>query len=166
MLFRSMDEYEELYASVAPDMVPYLLTTQVEARLLREFNKWPTDWEKWIEIQGPHFLTTQYIERVAQLKKISPLADTGGRYAEIGQPDAKQLTYELEGFGNLYGIDFRTLRSDRLGYFKKFGEILGTSAASRLHEYIYITNLQDNPTLTEDSVALFHAGSQDRKSVV
>jgi hypothetical protein len=150
-----MDDLRELVGSIAPDMVDELLSQQMTATMLLETMKWPETWHSWVTREQTHFLTTQYIERVDQLGMLGSLEESGDRYAELGAPSAKELSYTLGGFGNILGVDLRTIRSDRLKYFDKLGEAMGRSAMSRLHYWLYITMLQANPTLTEDSNALF-----------
>lgn len=150
-----LDELRELVAAVAPDMVDELLTQQMTATMLAEVAKWPETWHSWVSRESTHFLTTQYIERVNQLPMIGALNEQGDRYSELASPTATELSYSLGGFGNTMGVDLRTIRSDRMKYFDKLGEAMGRAAMSRLHYWLYITMLQDNPTLAEDSHALF-----------
>ena len=153
--FMRMDDLAELVGSVAPDMVDQLTTMQMQSSLLLESTKWSDNWKQWWERDSTHVLTTQYVERMAQMKPISPLNETGDRYAEVAPPQGTELSYTIGGFGNTIGVDFRTIRSDRHNYWKKLGEIFGRGGMSRLHTFLYVTMLQGNPTLAEDSNTLF-----------
>jgi len=159
--FMRLDRMHKLTASISPDMVPKLLTQRVTAKLIEAYTKWPDTWRKWVTVEESDYLDEQILIMVEQFKMIDPLSETGGRFNQIPAPKIGEIPYTIGGFGNIIGVDLRTHRSDRLGYFDRLGTGLGVAAASRLHEYIYITNLQDNPT-AHDSHSLFSTISGTR----
>lgn len=159
-----LDTLAKLAASVAPDMVENMLTNNITATLLEAFYAWPDSWKLWTQQGSSEYLDTQTIEVVAQLGMIDKLRDTGGEYNLKHIPDATPITYNIYGYGSLASADLRTLRSDRLDYFDDMGDRFGRAAVSRLHESIYIDNLQSNPTVY-DGNSLFdqtnHANDMD-----
>lgn len=154
--FMRLDRLHKLVASVSPDMVPALLTQRVTAKLVEAYAVWPDTWKQWTQVEESDYLDEQVLIMVEQMKMIDPLDETGGRFNQLPPPTAGDVTYKIGGFGNIIGVDLRTHRSDRLGYFDRLGESLGRAAASRLHEYLYITSLQSNPAI-HDGHSLFDA---------
>jgi len=149
-----LDKLQSLMASISPDLVPYLLTQNITAKLLKAYHAWNDDW-KLVTTQGKSdYLDTQYLERMAQLGMVGKLKTTGEDFRELNVPDADQITYDINGYGNMVTVDLRTKRSDRLGYFSDLGESMGRACVSRLHQTIFVDFLQGNPTV-DDSNSLF-----------
>lgn len=135
-----------LMGSISPDMVTNLMTQNITAKLKEAFMKWPTTWNLWIGKDKSDYMDDQVREIVAQIGMIPALADSGGRFQEIKAPSISEISLSIEGFGGFFSADLKTRRSDHLNYFNKMGARLGRAGVSRLHEYIYVTMLQGNPT--------------------
>jgi hypothetical protein len=149
-----LDRLDQLAASISPSMVTNALTNNITAKLEEAFYTWPDTWKLWTRQGKSERLDRQVIEVIGQLGMIDKLQETGGEYNIKRIPDAQEVGYNIYGYGNIAVVDFRTLTNDRLGYFAKLGERLGRAAVSRLHQSIYIDNLQANPTFY-DGNALF-----------
>jgi len=148
------DKFRNLVASIGPDLVTELMTTNMTAKLVEAYHDWPETWKKWIEIDKTEYMNDQVRERMAQLGMVPALKDTGGRFQEIAAPQGQELTFSVDGYGGYIPVDLRTRRSDHLGYFNKIGTRLGRAEISRFHQYLYINMIQANPTHS-DGYSLF-----------
>lgn len=137
---------DRLGGSIGPDRVTNLLTQNITAKLKESYAKWPTTFQQWITRDKSDYLDSQVREVVAQIGMIPALADTGGTFQEIAAPTISEISFDISGYGGFMSVDMKTQRSDHLNYFSKLGTRLGRAAVSRLHTYIYVTMLQDNPT--------------------
>ena len=155
-----LDKLHRLAASVNPDLVPYILTQNITAKLIEAYHSWGDDWRKICTVGRSEYLDQQVLERVPQLGMIDKLSDNGEELNLMAIADAAQITYNIYGYGQMIEADLRTHRSDRLGYFDDLGDRLGRAVISRLHQTIFIDALQSSPTL-EDSNALFDNTNHD-----
>lgn len=152
----SMVDGSRLAGSIGPDMVTNLITQNITAKLSEAFAIWPDTWKSWVATDGSDYTDKQVRTVVAQLGMIASLKETGGRIQEMAPPKASEVEFEIEGFGGILPIDMRVQKSDRLKYFSQIGDRLGRAGVSRLHEYIYITQLQASPALTDGSLLFAH----------
>lgn len=149
-----VDKLRKLVASIGPDHISNILTTNITANLSEAYWSWGTDWKDWIDIGRSDYLDTQVVERIPRLDMVPMLKTQGDTFQELTIRNATEISYEIEGAGGIQSVDLRTKRSDRLDYFDKLGARLGDSMGSRLHEWMYITMLRDNPT-HDDGNSLF-----------
>ena len=159
-----LDRFSRMIASVSPDMVPNMLTQNITANLLDSYYNWGDAWRKICTVGKSDYMDSQILERVSQLGMIDKMADSGEELNYLGLTDADEISYSVDGYGDLVVVDMRTKRSDRLGYFDNLGKALGKATASRLHESIFVDFLQSNPTVDDDN-SLFdeteHANDMD-----
>jgi hypothetical protein len=143
-----MDRFRE---SIGPDHFDYLLTEKMGARLAKGYAIWPSTWRDLVTIGKPNDLLSNYIEKVAPFANLDKLSETGGVFQEIDTPPDIEISYSCSGWGNLIVADFRTIRTDRLGWFGKMAEEAGKAATRTFHKWFFDTMLQANPTVADDN---------------
>lgn len=146
-----MDRFRE---SIGPDHFDYLLTEYMNARLAKGYQIWDDTWKQLVTIGRPSDMLNVYIERVGAFANLDQLAKTGGVFQEIDTPSDAEISYSCSGWGNLIVADFKTIRTDRLGWFKKVSEEAGKAAVRTFHAWLFGTMLQANPTV-DDGNSLF-----------
>jgi hypothetical protein len=159
-----LDRLQRLAASVNPDLVSNLLTQNITAKLVEAYHSWGDDWRKIVTVGRSEYLDTQVLERVPQLGMIDKMVESGEELNLMSIKDAEEISYSIYPYGTMVEADLRTHRSDRLGYFVDLGDRLGRAVIARLHQSIFIDQLQSSPTL-DDSNSLFdntnHANDLD-----
>lgn len=141
-----MDRFRE---SVGPDDFDVMLTDRMNARLAKGWQAWDIPWEGLVNVAGPTDMLNNYVYRVGALQKIDKLTNTGGVFQEFDTPPDAEISYSCDGFGNLLVADFKTIRTDRLGWFGKVSEEAGKAAMKRFFYWLFITQLQSNPTVDD-----------------
>lgn len=159
---------DRLRESIGPDIFDALISTYINRRLTTGYEIWDTNWQNLVTIKSDANMLDQHIVRMDELSNIDDLSKTGGQFIEITPPDDTDISYSVGGYGNLISVDFKTKNSDELGYFDKMGFNTGKAATRTFHKWLFVTNLQDNPTV-DDSNSLFddtnHSNDCDASSV-
>nr|AGF93104.1 peptidase U35, phage prohead [uncultured organism] len=152
-----LDRFRE---SIGVDDFDSLLTANMEASLNVGYDTWEVPWKQLITVEEEPDMLENYVYNVGALGKIDKLEDTGGTFQEFDSPDDLEVSYDVDGFGNILVADFKTLKSDRLGWFGKISKEAGKAAKKRFFHWLFIDKLQDNPTY-EDGNSLFSSSSHD-----
>jgi len=142
-----LSKVQRIAASISPDLFTNVLTSEITARLVEIYHDFKPDYQDWTVRTSSDYLDTQYIEVVESLGMADILNTTGGEFHVVHPSDGTEGSFEIEGFGKIFEADLRTIRSDRLGWFSKVTQRLARMMVSRLHNYIYVTQLQSNPTV-------------------
>jgi hypothetical protein len=151
-----LDKLATLAASISPDMVPNGLTQLITAKIQKIYAAYSDEWRKIVTRGRTDYMDTQTIEIVESLGMADELKKTGGEFNIKHIPDATAASYAVYGFGNLFEVDMRTLRSDRLGYFHDLSVRIANSMISRFHNIVFVDYLQSDPTIY-DGNTLFDA---------
>lgn len=134
---------------------PLLLAAVAGKTLQAEFAATPTHFERWCAIGSvPDFKEVQRIEfsEIGDLTKIEEL----GPYTAAKFKDRKE-TNRIYTYGKIFGLSRQAVINDDLDGFMRIPRAFARSAA-RLPQTLAIKKLLENPTLVQDSVALFAAG--------
>lgn len=146
-----LDRFRE---SIGPDHFDALLTGKMNARLARGYALWEAEWRRLVSVKEADDMLTNYVVRVSPLANLDRLEDHGGAFQEIDAPQDAEVPYNIAGWGNLIVADFKTLRSDRLGWFRRVSTEAGKAAARTFHKWFFQRMLQANPAV-DDGNALF-----------
>lgn len=146
-----VDRFRE---SIGPDDFDYIMTDKMNARLARGWAQWEIPWQELVAISEQPDMLENYVYRVGALNKVDKLDESGGVFQEFDAPDDAEISYAVSGFGNLLVADFKTIKTDRLGWFGKVSEEAGRAASKRFYHWLFVAKLQDNPTV-DDGNALF-----------
>lgn len=160
-----LDKFRE---SIGPDNFDALLSDYMNRRLATGYEVWDSNWKKIVSIRKNVTLLTQRIVRIGEFNNLDELATTGGVFQEINPPSDDEISYSVGGWGNIIAVDFKTKMTDELGWFDKMSHNAGKAGIRTLHKWLFVTNLQDNPTV-DDGNSLFdstnHANDDDSAGV-
>lgn len=146
-----LDKFRE---SIGPDDFDALLTDKMNARLAQGWGRWDISWENLVTVAEQPDMLDNYVYRVGAFNKIDKLEDTGGTFQEFDSPQDAEISYSVDGFGNLLVAEFKSMKSDRLNWFGRVSEKAGKAASKRFYHFLFVNKLQDNPTV-DDGNALF-----------
>ncbi len=146
-----LDKFRE---SIGPDDFDHLLTDKMDARLAKGWDRWNVPWQQLVSVEEEPDMLENYVHRVGALSKIDKLEPSGGTFQEFDAPDDAEISYNVDGFGNILVADFTTLETDQLGWFGKVSEEAGKAANKRFYHWLFKEKLQSNPTV-DDGHALF-----------
>ena len=149
-----LDKLDKLAASISPDMVPYGLTNLITAKIQKIYASYSDDWKKIVTRGRTDYMDTQTIEIVESLGMADELKKSGGEFNIKHIPDAVPASYAVYGLGNLFEVDMRTLRSDRLGFFDDLSTRIANSMISRFQHIVFVDYIQSDPTIY-DGYTLF-----------
>ena len=134
---------------------PLLLAAVAGKTLQAEFAATPTHYDRWCAIGNvPDFKEVQRIElsEIGDLNKIEEL----GEYTSAKFKD-RQETNRIYTYGKIFGLSRQAIINDDLDGFMRIPRAFARSAA-RLPQTLAIKKLLENPTLVQDSVAVFADG--------
>lgn len=140
--------------AIGPDDFDHLITNKMSARLAKGWGRWEVPWQQLVTIEEEPDMLENYVHRVGALSKIDKLESTGGTFQEFDAPDDAEISYDVDGFGNILVAEFKTIETDRLGWFGKVSEEAGKAANKRFYHWLFKDKLQGNPTV-DDGNALF-----------
>jgi len=145
--------------SIGPDLFDHVITTEINARVLRPFED-PKfeEWKKIVTESDDPDLQTQIGVRLGGLgDELKPFP---GRFGETDIPPEEKVDYSVSIYGEIFGLDFETETNDRLKALMSFGDELGQKYSRGFLKEIFVTMLQDNPTIY-DSNSLFDSTNHD-----
>lgn len=140
---------------------PLLLAAAAGKTLQAEFAATPTHYELWCAIGNvPDFKEVQRIEfsEIGDLPEIPELAP----YTQAKFKGRKE-TNRIYTYGKIFGLSRQAVINDDLDGFLRIPRAFARSAA-RLPQHLAIKKLLENPTLVQDSVAVFAAGHGNLKT--
>lgn len=133
----------------------YLLGTSMNKRLLKDYQAWPAEWQKFCVIAPIKDFRQQSRIRFGAFGSLSTVAEDTA-YTSITLQDTA-ATYVPTKRGNLVTVSRETIVNDDLQAIKQIPTKLAVAAAYTLAEFVY-TFLSANPTIF-DGNALFTSGA-------
>ncbi len=129
----------------------YLLGTSMNKRLLKDYQAWPAEWQKFCSIVPIRDFKQQTRVRLGAFGSLSTVAEDTA-YTTITLSDTA-ATYVPTKRGNLVSVSRETIVNDDLMAIRQIPTKLAVAAAYTLAEFVY-GFLSSNPTIY-DGAALF-----------
>ena len=133
----------------------YLLGTSMNKRLLKDYQAWPAEWQKFVTIAPIRDFKQQTRVRLGAFGSL-PVVAEDAPYNSVTLTDSA-ATYVPQKRGNLVTISRETILNDDLQAIRQIPTKLAVAAAYTLAEFVYAF-LASNP-LIYDSSNLFVAGA-------
>lgn len=133
----------------------YLLGTSMNKRLLKDYQAWPAEWQKFCVIAPIKDFRQQSRIRFGAFGSLSTVAEDTA-YQSITLQDTA-ATYVPTKRGNLVTVSRETIVNDDLQAIKQIPTKLAVAAAYTLAEFVY-NFLSSNPNIFDGS-ALFTSGA-------
>ncbi len=133
----------------------YLLGTSMNKRLLKDYQAWPAEWQKWVVITPIKDFKQQTRVRLGAFGSLSTVPEDTA-YTTISLTDTA-ATYVPTKRGNLVTVSRETIINDDLQAIKQIPTKLAVAAAYTLAEFVY-SFLSTNPNIYDGS-ALFTSGA-------
>jgi len=133
----------------------YLLGTSMNKRLLKDYQAWPAEWQKFCTISPIKDFKQQTRVRLGAFGSLSTVAEDTA-YSTISLTDTA-ATYVPTKRGNLVTVSRETIVNDDLFAIKQIPTKLAVAAAYTLAEFVY-SFLSANPNIY-DGNALFTSGA-------
>lgn len=133
----------------------YLLGTSMNKRLLKDYQAWPAEWQKFCTIAPIKDFKQQVRVRLGAFGSLSTVAEDTA-YSTISLSDTA-ATYVPTKRGNLVTVSRETIINDDLFAIKQIPTKLAVAAAYTLAEFVY-SFLSSNPTIF-DGNNLFTSGA-------
>jgi hypothetical protein len=130
----------------------FLLGTSMNKRLLKDYQAWPSEWQKFCTITPIKDFKTQSRVRLGAFGSLATVAEDTA-YASISLSDT-QATYAPAKRGNLVAVTRETIVNDDLYAIKQIPGKLAVAAAFTLAEFVY-TLLAANGAVIYDTFKLF-----------
>jgi phage major head subunit gpT-like protein len=113
----------------------YLLGTSMNKRLLKDYQAWPSEWQKWCTITPIKDFKQQNRVRLGAFGSLTTVAEDTA-YTTITLSDI-QATYSPAKRGNLVAVTRETIVNDDLYAIKQIPGKLAVAAAFTLAEFVY-----------------------------
>ncbi|HZU69959.1 MAG TPA: hypothetical protein VFA09_22000 [Ktedonobacteraceae bacterium] len=133
----------------------YLLGTSMNKRLLKDYQAWPAEWQRFVTITPIKDFKQQTRVRLGAFGSLSTVAEDTP-YTTISLTDSA-ATYVPTKRGNLVTVSREAIINDDLFAIKQIPTKLAVAAAYTLAEFVYAF-LSANPTIYDGS-ALFTSGA-------
>ena len=133
----------------------YLLGTSMNKRLLKDYQAWPAEWQRFVTISPIKDFKQQTRVRLGAFGSLSTVAEDTA-YTTISLTDTA-ATYVPTKRGNLVTVSRETIVNDDLFAIKQIPTKLAVAAAYTLAEFVYAF-LSANPNIY-DGNALFTSGA-------
>lgn len=133
----------------------YLLGTSMNKRLLKDYQAWPAEWQRFCTIAPIKDFKQQTRVRLGAFGSLSTVAEDTA-YTTISLTDTA-ATYVPTKRGNLVTVSRETIVNDDLFAIKQIPTKLAVAAAYTLAEFVY-SFLSGNPNIY-DGNALFTSGA-------
>ncbi len=130
----------------------YLLGTSMNKRLLKDYQAWPSEWQKFCTVTPIKDFKLQTRVRLGAFGALATVAEDGP-YVNATLSDT-QATYTPTKRGNLVSVSRETIINDDLYAIKQIPGKLAVAAAFTLAEFVY-TMLAANGSAIYDSYKLF-----------
>ncbi|MBE3561061.1 MAG: Mu-like prophage major head subunit gpT family protein [Ktedonobacteraceae bacterium] len=133
----------------------YLLGTSMNKRLLKDYQSWPAEWQRFVTITPIRDFKQQTRIRLGAFGSLSIVAEDSA-YQSVSLTDSA-ATYVAQKRGNIVTVSRETIINDDLQAIKQIPTKLAVAAAYTLAEFVY-GFLTTNPTIYDGS-QLFTAGA-------
>ena len=141
----------------------YLLGTSMNKRLLKDYQAWPSEWQKFCTIAPIRDFKQQDRIRLGAFGSLSTVAEDAA-YTTISLSDTR-ATYTPAKRGNLVAVTRETIVNDDMYAIKQIPGKLAVSAAFTLGEFVY-TLLAANGAVIYDTFKLFDSINHANTGVV
>jgi len=141
----------------------YLLGTSMNKRLLKDYQAWPSEWQKFCTITPIKDFKQQDRIRLGAFGSLSTVAEDTA-YASITLADTK-ASYTPAKRGNLVAVTRETIVNDDLYAIKQIPGKLAVSAAFTLAEFVY-TLLAANGAAIYDTYKLFDSINHTNTAII
>jgi phage major head subunit gpT-like protein len=122
--------------------------------LLKSYQEAPATWRPIVSVVSASDFKTIYGVALSEGPGLYEVKENG-EY-KVGYPKDKQESYALVKYGRIIGLSWEMMVNDDLRAFARVPLMLGAAARRKEGDVVYAL-LTGNPTLAEDSKALFHA---------
>ncbi len=140
-------------ADITTASFSFLLGTSMNKRLLKDYQAWPAEWQKFSTITPIKDFKQQDRIRMGAFGSLSTVAeDTAYTYLTLA--DARAI-YTPTKRGNLVAVTRETIVNDDLYSIKQIPGKLAVAAAFTLAEFVYLTLLNPNGANIYDAFKLF-----------
>jgi len=133
----------------------YALGTSMTRRLVRDYQAQPALWRVIATVERLDNFKTQERVRWGGYGDLATVSE-GASYTEFTDPSDQEATYTPIKRGNLVSITREVILNDDLALIRKIPGKIARAALRTLEKFVWVTNLQNNPTVY-DGVALFHS---------
>ncbi len=133
----------------------YLLGTSMNKRLLKDYQAWPAEWQRYVTIAPIRDFKQQTRVRLGAFGSL-PIVAEDTAYTAITLTDSA-ATYVPQKRGNLVTVSRETIINDDLQAIKQLPTKLAVAAAYTLAEFVYAF-LSSNPSIYDGSL-LFTSGA-------
>ncbi len=133
----------------------YLLGTSMNKRLLKDYQAWPAEWQKFVTIAPIRDFKQQTRVRLGAFASL-PVVPEDSAYSAVTLQDSA-ATYVPQKRGNLVTVSRETIINDDLQAIKQIPTKLAVAAAYTLAEFVY-GFFVNNPTIY-DGNTLFTTGN-------
>jgi len=133
----------------------YLLGTSMNKRLIKDYQTWPAEWQKFCIILPIRDFKQQTRVRLGAFGSLSIVPEDSA-YTTITLQDSA-ATYVAQKRGNIVTVSRETIINDDLQAIKQIPTKLASAAAYTLAEFVYAF-LSTNPSIYDGS-ALFTTGA-------
>ncbi|HEV3312611.1 MAG TPA: Mu-like prophage major head subunit gpT family protein [Chloroflexota bacterium] len=128
-------EYLLREADVTTSTFSYLLGTSMNKRLLKDYQAWPSEWQKFTNVVAVKDFKLQDRIRLGAFGSLSTVSEDAA-YTTLTLADT-HATYTPTKRGNLVQISRETIINDDLYAIKQIPQKLAISAAFTLAEFVY-----------------------------
>jgi len=128
-------EYHLKEADVTTSTFSYLLGTSMNKRLLKDYQAWPSEWQKFCSTVAVKDFKQQDRIRLGAFGSLSTVAEDAA-YTTLTLADT-HATYTPTKRGNLVQISRETIINDDLYAIKQIPQKLAVAAAFTLAEFVY-----------------------------
>jgi hypothetical protein len=132
----------------------YLLGTSMNKRLVKDYQAWPAEWQKFCTIAPIRDFKQQTRVRLGAFSSLSIVPEDSAYTTQTIQDSA--ATYVPQKRGNIVAVTRETIINDDLQAIKQIPTKLAVAAAYTLAEFVYAF-LTTNPTIY-DGTQLFASG--------
>jgi phage major head subunit gpT-like protein len=150
-------------ADITTASFSFLLGTSMNKRLLKDYQAWPSEWQKFATITPIKDFKTQSRVRLGAFGSLATVAEDTA-YASISLSDT-QATYAPAKRGNLVAVTRETIVNDDLYAIKQIPGKLAVAAAFTLAEFVY-TLLAANGAVIYDTFKLFDSVNHVNTGIV
>lgn len=139
-------------ADIQTSSFSFLLGTSMNKRLLKDYQAWPSEWQKFVTITPIKDFKLQSRIRMGAFGSLSTVAEDAA-YTTLTLTDT-QATYTPTKRGNIVAVTRETIVNDDLYAIKQIPGKLAHAAAFTLAEFVY-TMLGANGAVIYDTFKLF-----------
>lgn len=141
-------------ADVTTSSFAFLLGTSMNKRMLKDYQAWPAEWQKFVTVTSIKDFKQQSRVRVGAFNNLAIVAEDAP-YQSLAMSDSA-ATYNAQKRGNLVPVTRETIINDDLQTIRQIPSKLAVSAAYTLAEFVY--SFLTSGSNIYDGVPLFGPG--------